>query len=167
MADKPSITILAIDDDADVLARIANILESAGYCCHGAHDAESAREAARRATPDLIISDISLVGLSGLTICEQLKEQAGLCDVPVMLLSAGQVPDIIRRSHAAGGIYYLRKPFDESVLLQLIEKVRSASPAKPMTSAPVAPSRPIIAGEPLKPASARILASRASALAVQ
>jgi CheY-like chemotaxis protein len=166
-ADHSPLTILAIDDEADVLARIANVLEGAGYCCHCAADAESAQEAARRVTPDLIISDINLVGHSGMTICEQLKQQAGICNVPVMFLSAGQVPDIIRRSHAAGGTYYLRKPFDDSVLLQLIEKVCLATPARPATPAPNSPSRPITAGEQLKPAGARILASRASVLAVQ
>jgi len=42
--------------------------------------------------------------------------------VPVMFLSGAQIPDIIRRSHAAGGTYYLRKPFDPEVLLELIQK---------------------------------------------
>ena len=51
----------------------------------------------------MIIADVNLAGQSGLTICEQLKLDAGLCEVPLMFLSAGQVPDIIRRSHAAGG----------------------------------------------------------------
>jgi CheY-like chemotaxis protein len=161
------ITILAIDDEAEMLARISTVLEGAGYCCHCAGDAESAQEAVGRMTPDLIISDINLVGRSGLTVCEQLKQQAGIRDVPVMFLSAAQVPDIIRRSYAAGGIYYLRKPFHDSVLLQIIEKVRLTSPVRATTAVPIAPSRPVTAGEPPKPVSARVVASRTSALVVR
>jgi CheY-like chemotaxis protein len=43
-------------------------------------------------------------------------------NTPVMFLSGTQVPDIIRRTHGAGGTYYLRKPFDGMVLLELIDK---------------------------------------------
>ncbi|MHB8901140.1 MAG: hypothetical protein ACYC6Y_20520, partial [Thermoguttaceae bacterium] len=42
--------------------------------------------------------------------------------VPVMFLSGAQIPDIIRRSHAVGGTYYLRKPFDPGVLVELVDK---------------------------------------------
>ncbi len=117
------ITVLAIDDEAGVLQQISGVLEGAGYRCHCAQDALSAGEAVHRAIPDLIIADLNLAGHSGLTLCEQLKRQADMAEVPVMFLSSAQVPDIIRRSHAAGGTYYVRKPFDAPVLLQLVEKV--------------------------------------------
>jgi CheY-like chemotaxis protein len=119
----PRVKILAINDEADVLVQISNTLSGAGYSCRCARDAQSASEAVREAMPDLIISDVNLAGHSGCALCEQLKQQAEIGDVPVMYLSAAQVPDIIRRSHAAGGTYYLRKPFDAEVLLQLIEQV--------------------------------------------
>jgi CheY-like chemotaxis protein len=115
-------TILAIDDEADALARIAEILVEAGYTCYCAQDAPAAAEAMRQAPPDLIISDINLAGYNALAICEQLKQEAGMGHVPVMFLSAAQSPDIIRRAHALGGTYYLRKPFDAAVLLELIAK---------------------------------------------
>jgi len=72
--------------------------------------------------PELIISDINLHGHSGLEMCEELKSHAELSDVPVMFLSGAQIPDIIRRSHAVGGTYYLRKPFDPEVLVELVHK---------------------------------------------
>ena len=115
-------TILLIDDEADVLAGLSKILTSAHYVCHCVRDAQSATELTSRITPDLIISDINLNGESGLTLCETLKQREGLKDVPLMFLSGAQIPDIIRRAHAAGGVYYLRKPFDPEVLLELIDK---------------------------------------------
>ncbi len=120
------LTILAIDNQADMLHRIAGVVESAGFCCHCAQDAQTAGEAIRHVTPDLIISDVNLSGQSGLALCEQLKQQAGMCEVPVMYLSSAQGPDIILRADASGGTYYLRKPFDGPILLEMIEKTRLA-----------------------------------------
>jgi len=119
-------TILAIDDEAADLLRLSQVLISGGYACHCASDSPTAAEMLRQVAPDLIIADINLAGYSGLTICEQLKQDAGLTHVPVMFLSAGQVPDIIRRSHSLGGTYYIRKPFDAEVLLALVAKALPA-----------------------------------------
>ncbi len=45
-----------------------------------------------------------------------------MSDVPLMFISSSQRPDIIRRTHEAGGAYYLRKPFDPEVLIELVNK---------------------------------------------
>ena len=114
--------VLVIDDEPEVLGAVAAVLASAGYVCHCCSNAEAAVRFAQSTTPDLIISDINLDGQSGLDLCEQIKEDAALRSVPVMFLSGAQIPDIIRRSHAAGGAYYLRKPFDPDVLMELVDK---------------------------------------------
>ncbi|MFC1597269.1 response regulator [Planctomycetota bacterium] len=114
--------ILVIDDEPDVLGEVAAVLTGAGYACHCCGTPEAALQAARSTAPDLIISDINLDGQSGLDLCAQIKQGDALSDVPVMFLSGAQVPDIIRRSHAVGGTYYLRKPFDPDVLMELVDK---------------------------------------------
>lgn len=114
--------VLAIDDDLEVLGEVAAVLSGAGYACHSSNSPEAAMEFAKDGSPDLIISDINLNGHSGLKLCERIREDPDLADVPVMFLSGAQIPDIIRRSHAAGGSYYLRKPFDPEVLLELVDK---------------------------------------------
>ena len=114
--------ILVIDDEAAVLGEVASLLSGADYTCHCCNKAEDALRFTQNNTPDLIISDINLDGHSGLELCETIKTQNDLKDVPVMFLSGAQIPDIIRRSHAAGGAYYLRKPFDPEVMLELVDK---------------------------------------------
>lgn len=115
--------ILVIDDEPEVLGEVAAVLTGAGLSCHCCSTPDSAREFVRTATPDLIVSDINLNGHSGLELCEQLKTETEMMrEVPVMFLSGAQIPDIIRRSHAAGGTYYLRKPFDPGVLVELVDK---------------------------------------------
>ncbi|MEA1950926.1 MAG: response regulator [Planctomycetota bacterium] len=114
--------VLVVDDETDVLGEVASVLGKSGYNCHCCENPKSAMEFVDSNQPDLIISDINLEGHSGLEMCERIKENEALKDVPVMFLSGAQIPDIIRRSHAVGGTYYLRKPFDPEVLMELVDK---------------------------------------------
>ena len=114
--------ILVVDDEKEVLENVANVLTQAGFDCQCCSTAQAAIEFAAMHTPDMILSDINLGGHSGLEMCERIKEDEALKEVPVMFLSGAQIPDIIRRSHAVGGTYYLRKPFDPGVLVELVDK---------------------------------------------
>jgi CheY-like chemotaxis protein len=114
--------ILVIDDQQEVLDEVAAATTAAGYACRGCTTGEAAVEFTRSQVPDLIISDTHLGGQSGLALCERLKKDPALRQVPVMFLSRTQIPDIIRRSHTLGGTYYLRKPLDPMVLVELIDK---------------------------------------------
>jgi len=114
--------ILVVDDESAVLGEVAEVLAAAGHACHCCTSAEAAIRFAHSTAPDLIISDINLHGQNGLEMCQKIKEDQALQDVPVMFLSGAQIPDVIRRSHAVGGAYYLRKPFDPEVLLDLVDK---------------------------------------------
>lgn len=114
--------ILVVDDENSVLGCVSSVLRKRGrrfFCCRTAEDAISY---CRQSHPDLIISDVYLDGMSGLEMCEHIKNEKGLDDIPVMFLSGAQMPDIIRRSHSVGGAYYLRKPIDPDVLCELVEK---------------------------------------------
>ena len=117
-----SASILLIDDEPDVLDEIASALAQTGYICRCCQEPRAAMMMARELKPDLIISDINLGNSSGLELCGQLKQIEGLAHTPVIFLSGAQIPDIVKRSHAAGGAYYLRKPFDPEVLIELAEK---------------------------------------------
>lgn len=131
-----SATILVIDDEADVTAALARCLHEAGYRCQEAHCAAAAVNWIGQRTPELVICDINLGGESGLDLCEYIQCLPGMADVPVMFLSGAQAPDVIRRSHAAGGAYYLRKPFAPQVLLELVEKALRLPPVAVGPTAP-------------------------------
>jgi len=114
--------VLVVDDEQSVLDEVAAALDADGFRCTLCTAPADALAKALIEPPELIISDINLRGHSGLEMCEEIKSHAELRDVPVMFLSGAQIPDIIRRSHAAGGTYYLRKPFDPEVLVELVHK---------------------------------------------
>jgi DNA-binding response OmpR family regulator len=114
--------ILVIDDDPLTLTALAAMLHLAGNECHCARDCEGAVKAARSLKPDLIVCDIDLEGENGLDLCRELKQEHGLEDTPIVFLSTAESPDIVRRAREAGGLYYVRKPFDPEVLVELINK---------------------------------------------
>ncbi|HEX5103609.1 MAG TPA: response regulator [Pirellulaceae bacterium] len=114
--------ILLVDDDPLALTAAAAALDMAGYIVHQAQDRRAALKAARTLALDLVICDVNLAGESGLELWRELRKLAGMEDVPVMFVSATQLPDIVRRSHEAGGAYYLRKPLDPEVLVELVGK---------------------------------------------
>lgn len=114
--------ILIIDEDALALANSATALEAAGYLVYQAQNRVSALRIARTRALDLLICDVNLADGSGLELTRDLRRLPGIQDVPVMFVSRSQLPDIVRRSHEAGAAYYLRKPLDPEVLVDLVRK---------------------------------------------
>jgi DNA-binding response OmpR family regulator len=114
--------ILIIDEDPVILTGMAAVLKMSGYECHCARDRAAALKGVKRFALDLIICDVNVGGESGLALCRELRDEPGMDEVPAMFMSSAQIPDIVRRSHEAGGAYYLRKPFDPEVLTELVSK---------------------------------------------
>ena len=121
LANEPAV-ILIVDEDPLTLTGVAAVLNMAGHECHCARDRVAAMKAACSQALDLIICDVNLAAESGLDLCRDLRRVPGVEDVSLMFISASQGPDIVRRSHEAGGAYYLRKPFDPDVLIELVNK---------------------------------------------
>ena len=96
--------------------------DSAGYIVYQAADRAAAVRIARTEALDLLICDINVGADSGLELSRELRKLPGMQDVPVMFVSRTQLPDIVRRSHEAGAAYYLRKPLDPDVLIDLVGK---------------------------------------------
>jgi two-component system chemotaxis response regulator CheY len=114
--------ILVIDDDSLALAAATTALDAAGHVVYQAKDRQSALRIARTEALDLVICDVNLGSDSGLDLSRELRAMPGMQDVPVMFVSRTQLPDIVRRSHEAGAAYYLRKPLDPDVLIDLVGK---------------------------------------------
>ncbi len=114
--------ILIVDDDETISEPLRLRLERQGF---GAQVASSGREAfqlARRGRPDLITLDLGLPDVDGFELCQQLVDDEDTCEIPVIVVSGMDRPDIIRRSRAAGCHFYVRKPYDPNALLTLIRR---------------------------------------------
>lgn len=114
--------ILLIDEDPLALASATTALDAAGHMVYQASERAAALRIARTAALDLVICDINCGSEGGLELTREMRRLPGMQDVPVMFISRTQLPDIVRRSHDAGAAYFLRKPIDPDVLIDLVGK---------------------------------------------
>jgi PAS domain S-box-containing protein/putative nucleotidyltransferase with HDIG domain len=113
--------ILIVEDSLVQVARLKNLLQGRGYWVTVATNGQEALAAAREREPDLIISDIIMPGMDGYEMCQAIKHDGVLRDIPVILLTVlSDTKDVIR-ALKAGVDYYLTKPYYENHLLSQVE----------------------------------------------
>lgn len=122
MSDAPR--VMLVDDDRDLLRLLAMRLSAAGYTVAAVTSGEAALEEYREFGPDMIISDLQMGGMDGMTLFRHIH--AADPDLPVLVLTAhGTIPDAF---DAAGrGVFsYLTKPYNSKVLLEHMERALRA-----------------------------------------
>ena len=113
--------ILIVDDDHAQTEVLAHCFTKQGYNTLIAYTGQMGLQMARAEFPDLILLDIRLPDIDGLSVCHELNDDPETCDIPIIVLSAMERPDIIRRTRSAGCHYFLRKPYDPNALLMLVQ----------------------------------------------
>ena len=109
--------LLVVDDDDDIRLLYSATLQYAGYHPRVANSGEQALAEARELPPDLVISDVSMPGLSGLEVCRRLKSEPRTAGSAVLLISALSGEQNRAAGLAAGADDYLTKPISPSQLL--------------------------------------------------
>lgn len=120
--------ILLVDDEPTLLSTLALNLRSSGYEVVTASDGEQALEVARNETPDLIVLDLMMPELDGLTVCRTLRQGS---DTPILVLTArtGELDKIIGLESGADD--YMTKPFSLGELqARLRALLRRAGPRR-------------------------------------
>jgi response regulator NasT len=111
--------VLIAEDEALIRLDLKEMLEEAGYQVVGeASDGQQAVELTHTLSPDLVILDVKMPGLDGISAAEQIVEAAL---APVIMLTAFSQRELVERAAAAGAMAYLVKPFDKSDLVPAIE----------------------------------------------
>lgn len=114
--------ILSIEDNPDLLELIKLVLRHAPTEVIPAQDAEAAWQILQTTTPDLILLDMMLPGMSGLDFLAQLRADERFRTVPVIVLSIRSDINFRRRAQELGVYRYLLKPFSPSVLRSEVEQ---------------------------------------------
>ncbi|MDE1171209.1 MAG: response regulator [Verrucomicrobium sp.] len=104
--------ILVVDDSVVNLKLATHILEAEGYRVGQAEDAESALEMIRQAPPDLLLLDLQLPEMDGLTLARLLKADEGIRPFPIVALTAHAMKGDAEKAFAAGCDGYITKPID-------------------------------------------------------
>jgi CheY-like chemotaxis protein len=112
--------ILVVDDNPTNLKLASDVLEMEGYSTIKAADAEEAQKILEQTTPDLILMDIALPGMDGLTLTRKLKADERLRHVPVVALTAFAMKGDDQKAIDAGCNGYITKPIDTRKLAQRV-----------------------------------------------
>ncbi|MFE1169083.1 ANTAR domain-containing response regulator [Nocardiopsis sp. NPDC058789] len=111
------------EDEALIRLDLKEMLEEDGYAVVGeAGDGEAAIRLAQELKPDLVITDIKMPVLDGLSAAERI---AGERIAPVVILTAFSQRELVERAREAGAMAYLVKPFSKSDLVPAIEMATS------------------------------------------
>jgi CheY-like chemotaxis protein len=113
--------ILVVDDDESILEVVQIVLESEGYTVQTAMNSDFVQQLPTQVPlPDLILLDVLLSGEDGREISRQLKGNAQLQHIPVIMLSAHS--DASKNAHTGSADAFLEKPFDVDVLLDTVQQ---------------------------------------------
>lgn len=116
-----SAKVLIVDDEIDSLKLIGLLLESKGYQILAAQNGERAIEKALQESPDLVILDVMMPGMSGYEVCRRLRTDPRTATIPVLMFTAKtQVMDKVI-GFEAGADEYLTKPIQPAELIDRVE----------------------------------------------
>ncbi|WP_018684900.1 SpoIIE family protein phosphatase [Actinokineospora enzanensis] len=110
-------TVLVADDNADMREYLTRLLAGAGYEVQGVVDGVEALSRVRRVPPDLVVSDVMMPRMDGLSLVAALRADPRTAAVPVLLLSARAGQEASIEGLHAGADDYLVKPFAAAELL--------------------------------------------------
>jgi two-component system phosphate regulon response regulator PhoB len=147
--------ILIVDDEAAIREMVSFALSQAGFSPEEAADAFQARKRIADETPDLVLLDWMLPGMTGLELARVLRKNEATRRLPIILLTAkGEEADRVKGLES-GADDYITKPFSPRELIARVKAVLRRT-------APVAEETPICQGElTLDPASHRVVANGA------
>ena len=116
----PSPTILIADDDDDVRDVIAFKLQVAGYRTLSADNGRSALSLAVETRPRIVILDVTMPQLDGLSVCQELHARPETARIPVLMISGNTRPADVDLGLSAGADDYLPKPFTQREMLRRV-----------------------------------------------
>lgn len=132
--------VLVADDDPDILAVVKVNFELEGFDVDTAVDGEDALQKATANPPNVIVLDIMMPRMDGLTALHRLRGQAATANVPIILLTARGLPEDRVRGLELGADDYITKPFDINELVArvsaVIRRTQAARDLSPLTGLP-------------------------------
>ena len=116
--------ILIVEDDKTIRTLLQMMLKAAGFThVKTATRGDDGLEAIRRDRPSLVLLDLMLPGVDGLTVCSRVRSDPELADVRILMLTAKSEDEDIVRGLELGADDYVTKPFSREVLLARINAV--------------------------------------------
>ncbi|HEY70848.1 MAG TPA: response regulator [Anaerolineae bacterium] len=115
--------ILVVDDEPAFCAVVCEILRLYGFTAHAAKDAMQALEMLDEIHPDIILADVMMPEIDGLSLLRKLRSQKAWKSIPTIVISAKCEPDDFSAAFSAGANACLSKPFSASELRETVERL--------------------------------------------
>ncbi len=117
------INILVVDDEPAFCAVVCEMLRIFGFVAHHATGARQAMELMKGITPDLILADVMMPEIDGLTLLRELRSRSIWKSIPAVVISAKAAPEDFSAAMDAGANACLAKPFSASELREIVERI--------------------------------------------
>lgn len=117
----PESTVLIVDDNVELAENLREIVEDTGACVLLAKNGNEALVYLCEQTVDLIITDMRMPGMDGITLIENLSKKGSR--VPVIVMTAYSEDHVIEEAYTAGVLGVLPKPVDIDAMLELVTRV--------------------------------------------
>jgi len=122
--------VLVVEDEPAIGQLIADaISDEPGYCAIQVATATAALEATKQITPDVLVVDVRLPGMSGFELYDRLQKDPRTKKVPVLFESAGGA-DAISGFRRRGIATYVKKPFDVNVIVAYVKRLTTTPSAR-------------------------------------
>jgi len=118
-----STKILIVDDDIGIRMLLLRFLERQGFEVLLAENGLEGVEVAKKHHPDLIVLDVVMPQMDGLTAAKLIKYYKPLTDVPIIFLTAQDAEKEIELAKQARAEAYITKPFDVKKVIQIIDEI--------------------------------------------
>ncbi len=113
--------ILVVEDNEFNLKLVRTLLQIKGYAVIEAMDAETGIKLAKKHCPDLILMDIQLPDLDGLTATRILREDKQTCNIPIVAVTSFAMEGDEQKTKDAGCAGYISKPLDTRTFLDEVD----------------------------------------------
>ena len=114
--------ILIADDEPNILISLEYLMQREGFAVSLARDGQEALDAIQRDPPDLVLLDVMMPRKTGLEVCQQVRAEARLQTVRIVLLTAKGRDTDVAKGLALGANAYITKPFSTK---DLVARIRS------------------------------------------
>jgi len=115
-------TILVVEDNELNMKLVKGLIKIGKYRMLEANDAESGIQLIREQRPDLVLMDIQLPGMDGLSATKIIKEDPDLKDIPIVALTSYAMQGDKEKALAAGCTGYIAKPIDTRKFLETVSQ---------------------------------------------
>ena len=118
-------SVLIVDDSVSMRKLVTSTLEDAGHQVVEAEDGVVALGIARTKSVDIVITDVNMPNMDGLTLVAELRKLSSFKFTPILVLTTETDPERKRIAKSHGATGWLVKPFDPDMLLATMKKVLS------------------------------------------